>query len=215
MSCLRIFPLICIFSSLLGLFSGKVQAQPKTISSRVIDLIRSGEPNRALELLNIFPRNAIKTGEYYFLRGRAMQELKFNAEALINYSIAIYIQPTNVKAFINRALVRGALRDLDGAITDLNQASQLDPKNSIVFLNRGVTFASLGKPRLALSDFTKAISLNPRYADAYVNRGIIKVQLDDLSGACLDWKKSLELGSLDAQPWMKQSCQSQIVSEQN
>lgn len=185
-------------------------AQPTKQKSQAYELIRGtiklGEFNKALFLLDRHAKTATKDPEYYFLRGRILQELKKNSEALASYSVAIYIMPDLVKAYVNRALVKGALGDTQGAIEDLNKALQLQPSNAAALLNRGVTFASLNKPVLALRDFNQAIQLDSRYADAYRNRGIVRYLSNDLQGSCDDWRKSIELGASEVLDWTRSLC---------
>ena len=61
-----------------------------------------------------------KNSEYYFLLGRAYQELKLNFRAFEAYSKSIFLDNKNFKAYLNRGMVRGALKDFDGAFEDLN-----------------------------------------------------------------------------------------------
>lgn len=168
--------------------------------------LKNGEPFVALDLINSLPPKYRQQRDYHFLRGRAFQELKQNTKALSAYSIGLYLDPKHVKSYINRALVRGALRDMDGALEDLNMALVIEPKNSAALLNRGVTFASLNKPRQALNDFNRAIQINAQYAEAYLNRGVTEFHLKDLSSACRDWDKSYSLGLKDAKTWIDFYC---------
>ncbi|MCP9810036.1 tetratricopeptide repeat protein [Cyanobium sp. HWJ4-Hawea] len=136
--------------------------------------------------------------DLFFLQGRVFQEQKKNTDALLNYTTAIYLEPKKVNAYINRALVRGALLDLEGAMKDLNQALAIEPRNQDALLNRGVTLASLGKPKQAIEDLNKAIKINPSFADAYLNIGIVHHLLGEKAAACQNWQQATRLGSAEA-----------------
>jgi len=174
---------------------------------QVYYLLERNQPSLALDTLRGLPNRYKKLRDFYFLEGRIYQELKINANSLASYTVALFIDPSHVKSLINRSLVKGALRDLDGALSDLNQAINLDKKNPIALMNRGVVLAGKGQSRLALKDFKTAIQINPAYADAYLNLGIAYFQMNDSTSACESWEKSLKLGLLDAKQLIQQSCQ--------
>jgi tetratricopeptide (TPR) repeat protein len=132
--------------------------------------------------------------------------LRRNTESLSNYSIAIFLNPKFTNAFINRGLVKGALKDIDGALSDLDQALIIDPKNLAALVNRGVTYGGLNKPLLAITDFDRVIQIDPNYADAFRNRGLTKHLIGDKKGACDDWSKSKDLGIVDAAEWLAKLC---------
>jgi tetratricopeptide (TPR) repeat protein len=175
--------------------------------------IEAGKSLEGLKILNKLPFASMRTNsQYFFLKGRAEQELRRNIESLTSYSIAIYLNPSFTNAFINRALVKGALKDLDGALDDLNQALVLDPKNKVALLNRGVTRAGIGKSMLAIDDFNHAIKIDNRYADAFRNRGIVRYLDQDLHGACGDWIKSNQLVRSEVLEWITAFCGPSIQS---
>lgn len=184
-------------------------AAPLAIKNQARQNLKLGNSQQAIDLLNRNSNLAGADSEYYFLKGRAFQDLRRNTDALANYSIAIYLNPKFVNAFINRGLVRGALQDVNGALIDLDQALLLQPNNTAALLNRGVTYGGLNKPSLAIQDFNKAIQINPNYADAFRNRGLTKHLLGDKDGACDDWYKSKNLGINEATEWLTKYCMQQ------
>jgi tetratricopeptide (TPR) repeat protein len=137
---------------------------------------------------------------------RSLQDEDQKVRALEEYTISIFLDPTHAKSYANRALIKGALQDLAGALGDLDAAIRIDKNMAPAYLNRGVTLAALNKPKFAISDFDRAIEIDPGYADAYRNRGITKNFLGDLRGACSDWKKAGTLGQADPWVWYRQLC---------
>lgn len=210
---------LAFFIIILGANSSSMLASDRNISVnedkfvRASDLldktraaIKVGKINEALNILNLPVFANSKTSDYYFLSARVNQELKRNVEALIRYSYSIALDSRNVSAFINRALVRGAMQDLLGAIEDLDAANNIQPQNPVVMLNRAVTYAGLNKTQLALRDFDLAIKLKPDYADAYRNRGIARYYTSDRIGACSDWAMAAKFGDRDAPAWLASLC---------
>lgn len=170
------------------------------------DLITKGGQAKAIQLSDTGLKTNPNDSELFFLKARAFQDLRRNTDALANYSIAIYLNPKFVNAFINRGLVRGALKDVDGALIDLNNALALEPNNSAALINRGVTYGGLNNPSLAIQDFNKAIQLKANIADAYRNRGVTRHLIGDKNGACDDWGRSKDLGILEAAEWVSKLC---------
>lgn len=175
-------------------------------STAIKELITSGKFEEGLALADHSIKATRNNGSLYFLKGRIRQEQKQNLDAFHAYSIAIFLRPDMVKAYINRGLVRGALMDLAGAIEDFNSALRLEPNNQAALVNRGVTHASLNNIPKALKDLDKAISLNGSLSEAFVNRGIVRHLSGEQSRSCEDWEKAARLGSQDASEWAKQLC---------
>ena len=168
--------------------------------------IKDNKASQALLALENFTPEENNRAEYHFLTGRAYQELKLNTKALASYSIAIHLNAGHYKALNNRGLIKGALKDMSGAMDDLNKSIQANPTYAPAYMNRGVTRAALKKLDLAIEDFTKAIVLDPAYGDAYRNRGITYKFRGNITGACRDWLKAGELGQSSAQSWFQRHC---------
>jgi len=168
--------------------------------------IRLEKPKQALDILNNYKPTISERGHFFFLRARALQDQKKNTEALEAYTISLFLNSSNSKALINRALVKGALRDLNAAMDDLNAALRINPRSKEALMNRGVTNAGLGKINNAIYDFTEAIQLDPNYADAYRNRGITWNYQGKKEKACEDWRTALKLGQQDVSVWVSSLC---------
>jgi len=91
-----------------------------------------------------------------------------------------HVTPTSKDpaAFVNRAITRATLGDLDAALRDYDAALQLiaerspgggDPFLPMTYYNRGVAYQMAGKCQPAIKDFEKTIALNPDYPDAAHN----------------------------------------------
>lgn len=188
-------------------------SNPKELVKIIRNLITKGDLSKAIQLSDAGLKRNPKNSEFFYLKARAYQDLRRNTDALANYSIAIYLNPNFVNAFINRGLVRGALKDLDGAMIDLNAALALEPRNNAALLNRGVTYGALNNPTLALADFNKVIQLDPNNADAYRNKGLTSHLLGDKSGACTNWAKSKDLGIAEASEWITTLCKKELIDK--
>ena len=182
------------------------KTSPRSRLEQAKAYIQDNNASKALESLKYYTPSEAERSEYHFLEGRAYQELKLNTKALSSYSIAIHVQSNHYRALNNRGLIKGALKDMRGAMDDLNRAINVKPDYAPAYLNRGVTRAAMQKTDLAIEDFTKALVLNPGYSDAYRNRGITYKYTGNLSGACRDWLKARNLGDSSVQSWLNRHC---------
>jgi len=193
--------------------AGEVANKPATESwqsqiNQIRELITKNKIGEAENILVSIKSKIEPQSEAFFLEGRIQQEKKRNTDALGSYSIAIYLNPGMSKAWINRSLTKGALRDFEGAIQDLNTAIELDPNNPTALINRGVTFASLNQPTSAMADFNKALSIKPNSQDALHNRGIIFYLQGNNNSACQDWRRAQSLGSPETKDLVGSLCRS-------
>ena len=74
------------------------QASARTRLEQARLYIQSGKSSEALIALKNYTPDESNQAEYYFLTGRAYQELKLNTKALANYSIAIHLD-TSTQSF--------------------------------------------------------------------------------------------------------------------
>ena len=147
-----------------------------------------------------------KNSEYYFLLGRAYQELKLNLRAFEAYSKSIFLDNKNFKAYLNRGMVKGALRDFEGAFEDLNKANSLEPNKPEYFLNLGIVYASLNKPLSSIESFLKAIDLDSNYHDAFNNLGITYYHQKNIKLACETWGIPAKKGVEKSKKWIEDYC---------
>jgi len=140
---------------------------------------QKGEYEKSIEILNEailkFPNNRM----FYVDRGLAKSQLKLYVESIIDYSEAIRLDSTTGVAFFYRSQAKVNLKDLRGAISDLD----IYIRN----LNKlGLTF-DLGQ--------------------AYYNRGMLHLQIDKNENGCLDLSKAGELGVSRAYEMIQKYCQ--------
>ena len=95
----------------------------KKLIQKIEKLILKENLDEALYLLENI---SIKKFNYYFLKGRIYQDKKNDTEALINYTIALQYHPNNYKVLNNRGLVKGSLKDIKGALSDLNKSIEIN-----------------------------------------------------------------------------------------
>ncbi len=77
-------------------------------------------------------------------------------------------------AWFWRGVARNDKGDLDGAISDYDEALRIDPHDAAAQLNRGLARQAKGDLDGAAADFEQALRINSRSADAYGNRGLVR-----------------------------------------
>ncbi len=95
----------------------------------------------------------------------------------------------------NRALIKQARGDLDGALADLVAAARIDPSLTIAHLNLGGLHARLGQWAEARAALDRGIALDPAGARAtdYFTRAAAREELGDVVGAYADYQAAAQL----------------------
>ena len=175
--------------------------------NRVEEAIKNNNFKTALNILNTKFKNKRKnSAKYYFLLARIQQENKNNTNALINYTISLEKDKKNFKAWNNRGLIKGSLKDLKGALSDFSKAIEINKDFEDAYINRGVTYSALKRPSKAISDFNKAIEINPESIEAYTNRAITYRFMKSYRRLCLDLQIIKKLGGQQVDDWIKEYC---------
>jgi tetratricopeptide (TPR) repeat protein len=132
--------------------------------------------------------------EFVFRRGTAYHALGDIQHALLDYNLAIQLNPWNVVAFADRGLLLSRYRSqFNLAAADFDQALTLSPDNVDFLILRGDTYAAQGKYAAALADLDRAVTLAPRNPDAYVHRASAYSRESVTDKALQDYAKALSI----------------------
>ena len=96
-------------------------------------------------------------------------------------------------SYSNQASNKFMQKDIQGALSCLDEAIRLNPNNPQLYLNRGFVKHVILDYENALADYNQALKINPKFAFAYNNRGVLKVSLNDIKGAMEDYETALSL----------------------
>jgi tetratricopeptide (TPR) repeat protein len=117
-------------------------------------------PNALRELVataDLLPRDAgaqLKAGQMLILAAK-FEDAKARAEK------ALAVEPRNVEAQILKGNAAAGLKDLNGAIDDLNEAIKLEPTNARAYANLGAIEMQKGRGAEAEAAFKQAVSVDP------------------------------------------------------
>jgi tetratricopeptide (TPR) repeat protein len=160
-----------------------------------------GPAKRALKVVGDAINQKIKSkAAIHLFKGIAYDINSQWDEAIVEYNMAIEINPGYAQSYFTRGGHYVQKGQYDKAISDFNKAIEINPKYATAYSNRGVAYlVGKGQYDKAISDFNKAIEINPRDADAYLNRGVAylvgKGQYDK---AISDFNKAIDINPRDA-----------------
>lgn len=92
------------------------------------EMINSGDPQKALEILHIALQNDPRRAAAYVEQARALRRLERLEEALASLEKALAIDPEKAEAWYNRACYNALLGRKETVASDLNKAFALRPK---------------------------------------------------------------------------------------
>ena len=131
-----------------------------------------------------------------------MKKILYLFLALASFGISAQ---TTAEEYLNSAVSKFYLDNMEGAIVDYTKAIEIDPNYVPAYRDRAIAKGKLKDHSGVVEDFTRAIEIDPNYATAYFNRGVSKFYLGDMIGACKDPRKAQELGD-DASILIKKAC---------
>ena len=105
----------------------------------------------------------------------------------------VIAENTEYGAYIDKASDKFTQRDIQGAISTLDEGIRVHPNNPLLYLNRGFIEHFLHDYENAMADYNKALAIKPDFAYAYNNRGALKVSINDINGAFEDYDKALSI----------------------
>jgi tetratricopeptide (TPR) repeat protein len=134
----------------------------------------------------------------------------FNA-AKIDYSEALRLDPTDVRAHCGRANALLVTGDIDEAIKEYTDAIELGANSATPFYNRGLAWAKKGQIDNAINDYTEAIKVDDKYVDAYYARGNGFMKIGQFLKAIEDYGAAIKLTPMNARAynriaWLRATC---------
>jgi tetratricopeptide (TPR) repeat protein len=142
-----------------------------------------------------------KRAQWYLDAGMVKAESGAASNAILAFSQAIKLDPTNADAYLSRRANKMQLQDFAGAKIDIDKVMQLSPSNESAFYSRGLCKFSLKDFKGADADFTTAINLETNDIRAYNSRGLARANKRELNDALADFNKAIELSPREAESY--------------
>ncbi|MBS0540680.1 MAG: tetratricopeptide repeat protein [Proteobacteria bacterium] len=115
---------------------------------------------QALRVFTDVIRVSAPSGPILFQRGAIYQMIGDADQAIVDYSDAIRLSPTDTYAYVNRGIVLYTKKDNnEGAISDFNAAIKINRREVAAWKNRGLVYKRKGDLDQAISDFTEALNI--------------------------------------------------------
>ena len=115
---------------------------------------------RTLTYLNDRLERNPKDSEAWMLRGNFYDDSPGDSgKALVDYSIAIILDPTYADAYVKRSSTHGDRGEHQQAVQDADEAIRLNPYIALAYVNRASALAALGRNTEAASDVAYATKL--------------------------------------------------------
>lgn len=116
-----------------------------------------------------------------------------NAEAITFFDRVLMVDPTYVKAWINKANALSVMGKPAASIACVDKALAIDPNNEVAWSNRAGDLITLKRFEDALDNCEKALQINTKYASAWVNQGNAQTYLGYSADALESYNTSIRL----------------------
>ncbi|OAV45072.1 tetratricopeptide repeat protein [Lewinella sp. 4G2] len=157
-----------------------------------------------------FPDLSETKEDYYYEKGIEFYNLKNYSEAIINWTLAIKLDPLDPDLYYCRAIAKNDLYTWKSAMKDYDRAIELAPDFAKALNNRGALKDENNDYLGAIEDYNTVIKLsNASVKDkqmAFFNKGNTKLKINDRVGACQDWNTAYGLGATYALSRIREHC---------
>lgn len=142
--------------------------------------------------LQITPENLYFTG----LRGAFLQKFGEEEKAILDFNTVLKKIPDCSEAYLFLSIAKKNIRNVKGALEDIDKAILLNPYDPFYFESRASYRLRMGDSLLAIYDLDKAIDLDKSSIYNFVLRGDLKLLLQkDLEGAMEDYQYIVTIGN--------------------
>ena len=169
----RVARVVSVISFMIG-FGGAVLAQGDDLA-QAGELLKQGQPERALDRVDAYLSNRPKDARGRFLKGVILTEQKKGKEAIEVFAELTYDYPELPEPYNNLAVLYAAQGEYDKARTALEMAIRANPRYAVAHENLGDIYA-----RMAGEAYEKAARLDRGSKAAQIK---LKLDKELLSGS--------------------------------
>ncbi len=162
--------------------------------------------NEAIEISNAVIAKEPKNVTALQFRGSSYGASGQTAEAAKDFKTILDTDPNNTHGLFNLGVAYKESNQLNEAIETYSKLISLQPDFPNVYFERGFCYGKMGLFPQAKADMDASIKYQPTHGASYFFRGRAWEALGDPKSACADWKKALELGTKDAEPFIRDKC---------
>ena len=173
-----------------GIFEYKLVAEKGGFRIDTIVFNIKGTPNPQF---NLESARTYNRPIYFYEKGNALYNNEDYFLAVVNFTEAIGLNPTDDKFYNVRGSSFMKLGDYVSALVDYNEAIRLNPNVTGYIYNRANANYKLQYYQEAVDDYSEVIRLEPTNSKAYNGRGNAYCNLKQRDLAFKDYDKALEL----------------------
>jgi tetratricopeptide (TPR) repeat protein len=140
-------------------------------------------------------------------RGSALGASGQTAAAAEDFKTILNADPGNLHGMFNLGVAYKEANQLNLAIETFSKLIVNKPDFPNAFYERGFCYGKMGLFPQARADMEQSIAYQPEHGASYFFRGRTYEALGNGEAACADWKKALELGTMEAEPYIFEKCQ--------
>lgn len=145
-------------------------------------------------------------------KGMKLMKKRQYARAIEYFDKFIAKNPEHADAISERGVARFHVKDLQGALDDMNLAANLDPENPYRYSSRAYIRESNGDTEGAINDYKIAIQLDPEDAIAFNNLGLLEDKLGNRQESKKYFRRADELEGVNTMPSVEEKTrQEQLV----
>ncbi len=159
----------------------------KPLNNRGVAYKKQADYDRALQDFNAAIFIDSNYADAFANRAEIYQQKRDYSSAVKDLDVAIRLRPDlGAPLFNERCWLRAITGELQGALSDCNEAIRLDSSAATSFDSRGFTYLKLGQWDLAIADFNSALRLDPKLPTALYGRGYAKLKKGQAANAKSD-----------------------------
>lgn len=155
------------------------------------------EIHRLTEIINRNPRDVFNLSR----RGGLFRKLGLFHDALNDLSLAIYIEPSFMDAYWQRALIYMIFEHYDEALDSLNMCIKFNKTHAGAYKLRGDVYVIKNDLALAIANYSQAIRYNPTDHEAYFQRGQTYERRNEILLAMDDYVQVSRLNPKNIEAW--------------
>jgi tetratricopeptide (TPR) repeat protein len=134
-------------------------------------------------------------------RGGLLRKLGLFHDALNDLSLAIYIEPSFMDAYWQRALIYMIFEHYDEALDSLNMCIKFNKTHAGAYKLRGDVYAIKNDLALAIANYSQAIRYNPTDHEAYFQRAQTYERRNEILLAMDDYVQATRLNPKNIEAW--------------
>lgn len=162
--------------------------------------------NEAIQISNVVLAKEPKNVTALQFRGSSLGASGQTVEAANDFKAILDIDPNDKHGIFNLGVAYKESNQLNLAVETYSKLISLQPDFPNVYFERGFCYGKMGLFPQAKADMDASIKYQPQHGASYFFRGRAWEALGDVKSACADWQKALELGTKDAEPFIRDKC---------